>query len=332
MTVKLKITECNGGYESRYPQILKRVETQLEVNYWTPKETKVESDNLELKYTISEKARNSIKMMLPMFLRYELNVSEFWTEVYPKFFKAPECLDAAAAINMIERCVHARFYDKVNKVYGLDNDKSYLSYADDPVFKARAKWIGDLLKSDDLKLVCLIFGLIEAAGLFSLFALLRSFQANGHNEIPVVVKGTKQSAVDERLHSMVLSDSFRIYYNELGMTINEDVYYLNLLNEAAQVMYGHEEHIIDSLIPDGEDGYNGITRFEYKTFIKRRIDEYFERLGVVITPFGVKESKLDELFDIQNEAYSEPDFFTKGVNKEYEASWDEEAFTECWEV
>ena len=230
---------------------------------------------------------------------------------------------------MMERCVHARFYDKVNKVFELDDDSHYLSYSRDPVFKERARWIGKLLADKDYKMVCLAFGLVEASGLFSLFALLRSFQANGHNEIPATVKGTKQSAIDERLHSLFLSDSFQYYYAELGMTINEDTEYLNKLFEQAQVMYLHEEHIIDSIIPDGK-GLNGITRDDYKTFVKRRIDEYFERLGCNTTPFGVKSSSLDHLFDIQNEAYSEPDFFTKGQNKEYEVSWDEDAFVKCW--
>lgn len=325
----LKITDDYDGYETRYPKLLEHVNTQLDVNFWSATEAKVESDALELKYTISEEGRRAIKMMLPMFLRYELNVSDFWTKIYPKMFKAPECLDGAAAINMMERCVHARFYDKVNKVFELDEDAHYLSYARDPVFKERAKWIGKLLNDEDYKLACLAFGLVEASGLFSLFALLRSFQANGHNEIPAVVKGTKQSAIDERLHSLFLSDSFRYYYAELGMTINEDTYYLEKLHEQAQVMYLHEEHIIDSIIPDGK-GLNGITREEYKTFVKRRIDEYFERLGCEKTPFGVTESSLDHLFDIQNEAYSEPDFFTKGVNKEYEVSWVEDDFVKCW--
>ena len=324
------ITDEYDGYETRYPRLLEHVNTQLDVNYWTATEADVASDALELKYTISEDGREAIKKMLPAFLRYELMVSDFWVSVYPAFFKAVECLDGASAINMIERCVHARFYDKVNKVFGLDKDSHYLSYLEDPIFKERARWIGNLMSCGDNKMICLAFGLIEASALFSLFALLRSFQANGHNEIPAVVKGTKQSAIDERLHSLFLSDSFLYYYTELGMTINEDVEYLDKLLEMSKYMYLNEEHIIDSIIP--ESGLNGISCEEFKLFVKRRIDEYFERLGSDRVPFGVKSSSLDALFDIQNEAYSEPDFFTKGQNKEYEVSWDTEKFGKCWEV
>lgn len=325
------ITDDYDGYERKYPLLDELMFTQLDVNFWSSTEAKVESDALELKYTIPEDGRTSIKMMLPMFLRYELDVSRFWTHIYPQMFKAVECLDGAAAINMMERCVHAIFYDKVNKVFELNTDTHYLSYADDPVFKDRARWIGNLLKGEDVKLTCLAFGMVEAAGLFSLFALLRSFQANGYNHIPAVVKGTKQSAIDERLHSHFLTRSFRYYYGELGTSINEDTYYLEKLHEQADIMFLHEEHIIDSIIPDGE-GLNGISREQYKLFVKRRIDEYFERLGATETHFGVESSELDELFDIQNDAYSEPDFFTKGQNKEYEVSWNTEAFVSCWGV
>lgn len=329
MSSKLKITDSYDGYELRYPKLLEHVNTQLDVNYWTATETKVENDALELKYKLTEEQRNAVKKILPMFLRYELNVSDFWTDVYPKFFKAQECKDLAAAINMIERCVHARFYDKINKVYGLDTDDFYLSFLDDKDFKERSKWIGKLLKSKDLKMVCLAFGLIEAAALFSNFALLRSFQANGFNLIPTTVKGTKSSALDERLHSLALSDSFLYYYSELGMTINDDVEYLSKLKEQADVMFKNEEHIIDSIIP--ENGLNKVSRQDFKDFVKRRIDEYFERLGCFETPFGTKESKLDVWFEIQNEAYSETDFFYGGVTKEYEVSWDSVGFGKCWE-
>lgn len=326
--MSLKITDKYDGYEVRYPKLLEHVNTQLDVNYWTATETKVENDALELKYKLTEEQRNAVKKILPMFLRYELNVSDFWTDVYPKFFKAQECKDLAAAINMIERCVHARFYDKINKVYGLDTDDFYLSFLDDKDFKERSKWIGKLLKSKDLKMVCLAFGLIEAAALFSNFALLRSFQANGFNLIPTTVKGTKSSALDERLHSLALSDSFLYYYSELGITINDDVEYLSKLKEQADVMFKNEEHIIDSIIP--ENGLNKVSRQDFKDFVKRRIDEYFERLGCFETHFGTKESKLDVWFEIQNEAYSETDFFYGGVTKEYEVSWDSVGFGKCW--
>ena len=324
----LKITDDYDGYEDRYPLLLEHMYTQLDVNYWSSTEYKVENEALDFKYKLTEEQQNAIKRILPMFLRYELNVSDFWVDVYPKFFKAQECKDVAAAINMMERCVHARFYDKINKVYSLSSDSFYLSFLDDKDFKERSKWIGKLLKSKDLKLVCLAFGLIEASALFSNFALLRSFQANGLNHIPITVKGTKASSVDERLHSLVLSDSFRYYYSELNMTINEDTEYLSKLQEQALIMYQNEEHIIDSVIP--LQGLNGISREEYKTFVKRRIDEYFERLGCYETPFGTKESSLDEWFDIQNEAYSETDFFYGGVTKEYEVSWVKESLGSCW--
>lgn len=77
--------------------------------------------------------------------------------------------------------------------------------------KERAKWLGQTLKNKDKHLVCLVY---EGVSLFSMFALLRSFQANGYNSIATTVKGTKQSAMDELLHSEYLATAFNYYYAE----------------------------------------------------------------------------------------------------------------------
>lgn len=323
----LKITDDYDGYELRYPKLLELADRQLEKQLWFKGEARVDKEAIELNYKLSQEQQSAIKKLLPIFLRYELIVSDFWTDVYPKVFKAPECKDAAAAVNMIERCVHARFYDEINKVYKFDKDSDYLSYLDDPAFRERAKWIGNLLKHEDKEFVCLAFGMIEAAALFSAFALIRSFQANGYNLIPATVKGTKQSALDERLHSEILTTTFQYKYAELGTTINEDER-LPKLFEQAYVMFANEEHIIDEVIP--EEGLNKVSRDQYKLFVKRRIDEYFERLGCTGTPFGVVSSELDEWFDIQNKVYSEPDFFVNGSGKEYESGWNKDAFGVVW--
>lgn len=326
-----KITDETESYSvSKYPLIKKLMDEQLDKNFWTATEILVENDKLELLYKLDEDQQNAIKKILPMFLRYELEVADYWGEIYPKLFKAPECQALAAAIKMIELCVHAPFYNKINIEYGMDTDEDYLSFLTDPDFVDRAKWIRDILSDPDPKKITLAFGMIEASALFSNFVLLRSFQYKGINLIPAIVRGTVQSARDERLHSLAITTTMRYYYAEKGMTINDDKEYLDMLFEQANIMFENEKHIIKSIVPDTEYGLNGITRSEYEKFVKRRIDEYFERLGCDRTPFGIKYSELDELFEIQQESYKESDFFNKGVNSEYETIWIKNDLIKAW--
>lgn len=329
----MSITQDYEGYETNYPDLLEISNRQLEKQMWFASEVRVvEEDRLEMLYKLSPKQQFVVKSILPTFRKYEVDVSDFWTDVYPKFFKAPECKEGAAVINMFERAVHARFYDKINKVFGTDNDEHYLSYLDDPIFKDRAKWIGQTLNQPDMKQTCLCFGMIEGVSLFNFFALLRSFQTNGYNLISSTVKGTKQSAMDELLHSEFLAKSFNYYYAEQGSIFSDDTLYFNKALEQAYVMYETEKFMLISLI--GNEGFNGTSTEEYLTFIRKLIDNYFVNLGCDkgLLPFKEEYSKLEDWFNIQTKAYAEPDFFGTGKNKEYEMAWNKEAFVKCWSV
>ena len=115
-----------------------------------------------------------------------------------KLFPRPEIQLVSSVIEMIERAVHAEFYNQLNIQLGLDTEEHYLSFMNDPVLRERVEWLGSLLKVDDDPILALaIFSMTETAILFSSFAILKSFQSNGNNMIPVVVRGTNQSALDE---------------------------------------------------------------------------------------------------------------------------------------
>lgn len=326
----LRITSDYSGYETRYPDLLELSNKQFEKQIWFASKIRVvEEDRMEMLYSLTEEQQEVVKRILPTFRKYEIDVSKFWTDVYPKFFKAPECQEAAAVVNVMELAVHARFYDKINKVFGTDNDEHYLSYLNDPIFKDRAKWLGETLRNPDKKLVCMVYSLVEGVSLFSLFALLRSFQANGYNKIATTVKGTKQSAIDELLHSEILTKSFNYYYAELGMDINDDTYYVDKLKEQALNTVAMEEFILTSLIPSGI--FNGVPLSDYFDLIKMLVNVLFIRFGIkdLLYP-EIKSCKLYDWFLTSSVAYAEPDFFSKGENKEYEHSWDEDGFVKCW--
>ena len=335
-TKKLRIIDPYEGYETRYPHILELSNKQLEKQLWFASKIRVlEEDRMQMLYQLDKQQQNVVTRILPTFRKYEHDVAKFWTDIYCAFFKAPECQEAGAVVNMVERAVHERFYDKVNQVFGLDNDEHYLSYLNDPIFKNRAAWLGKMLKGNDKKAVCLIFGLVEGVSLFSMFALLRSFQANGINKIATTVKGTKQSAIDELLHSEILAASFQYYYNELGSSLDGDEEYYKLLLEQTLNLVAMEEFILTNVIKtEGfpEDEFNGVKLTEYFKLIKVLANIYFVRLGSHKLPFpeeGLTCSLYDWFFTA-SVAYAETDFFGKGEGKEYEHAWNEDAFVKCW--
>lgn len=331
----LKITDEYEGYETRYPILLEISNKQLEKQLWFASKIRViEEDRMEMLYGLDEQQKVVLQRTLPTFRKYEQDVADFWTDVYPKFFKHVDCKEGAAVINMVERAVHERFYDKINKVYGMDNDEYYLSYLNDPIFKDRAKWLGKTLRQEDKKLTCLVFGLVEGVSLFSLFALVRSFQANGINKIATTVKGTKQSAIDELLHSEYLAYSFRYYYNEIGSSLDQDVVYYDKLLEATYNQIEIEKFILTEIVKvDGFDwnSFNGVPLTDYFDLLYVLANKYFKLLGSEKLPYPeIETCKLYDWFLTASKAYAEADFFGKGEGKEYEHAWSEDAFVKCW--
>ena len=319
------------GYETQYPKLLELSDKQIEKQMWFASETKViEEDRLEMLYKLTDKQQNVLKAIMPMFRKYEDNIAEFWTEVFAKYFQAPECKEGALVIGMMERAVHERFYDKIAQVFDMNTDEHYLSYTKDPIFKERAKWLGQTLKNKDKHLVCLVYGLVEGVSLFSMFALLRSFQANGYNSIATTVKGTKQSAMDELLHSEYLATAFNYYYAERDKSLEfDDVDYFNALMEQTHNVVSLEKYILTSLLGEGGD-FNGVHISEYFKLIEKLADDYFIRLGCKQLPYNVGDCELHSWFITNAVAYAEPDFFGKGKNKEYEMAWDADSFCGVW--
>lgn len=335
-TKALKITQPYNGYEVRYPILREISDKQLEKQIWFASKIRVvEEDRMEMLYQLDEQQRTVVQRILPTFRKYEHDVANFWMDVYCKMFVSHECLEGAAVINMMERAVHERFYDKVNEVFQTNTDEHYLSYLDDPIFKERAKWLGQMLKHGDKKAVCLVFGLVEGVSLFSMFALLRSFQANGYNKIATTVKGTKQSAIDELLHSEFLAASFKYYYAELKSSLDEDPEYYNILLEQCHNVVAMEEFILTNVIKVKgfpEDRFNGVLLTDYFKLIKVLANIYFNRLGSKQLPFpelGLT-CELYEWFITASTAYAETDFFGKGEGKEYEHAWNEDGFIKAW--
>lgn len=325
--VLTRIQTPTDGYERHYPEIVELALIQLEKQFWTASEMVVELDRMQLLHGLDEDRQHAIRFVLNLFVRYELQVADMWQRI-AQLFPRPEVKLACSVIDMVERAVHAEFYNEVNIQMGLDTDEHYLAFLENPELKKRVDWMGKLLspRAKDPILGVIIFSLTETALLFSSFSILKSFQSNGFNDIPVIVRGTNQSAKDEDLHGLVSAAIINRYYHERGIRLKDDEERYPKVKQAIHYAYEHECLIIDQAIPGGV--LNGTTAEEFKTYVKYRLNTYCDRLGIP-REFEI-DPELDTVrrwFEDNTKAYKVPDFFTPGMSSEYETGgWDEEGF------
>jgi ribonucleotide reductase beta subunit family protein with ferritin-like domain len=321
-----RITTPTNSYTRHYPNIVNLALKQFEKQFWTASEMKVHLDKMQLMYELTPEQLHAVKTVLGLFVHYELKVGDFWQQV-AKVFPRPEVKLAASLIDSIERAVHAEFYNEVNIQLGLDTDEHYLAYTQDPILNARAEWLDNVLRGEDKILGVIIFSMTETALLFSSFSILKSFQSNGYNLIPVIVRGTNQSAVDEDHHGQVSAEIINTYYSELGSSLREDTERYAKVLEAVDAAYEHECRIIDLAIIG--DSLNGITKDQYKQHVKGRLNIYLNRLSLPAR-FKVTDRTVEDWYEKNTYAYKVIDFFTAGMGMEYETSYNKRGFSAAW--
>jgi len=326
MSKLTRIQTPTEGYERHYPKIVELANKQLEEQLWFSSEMEVKLDRMSLLYQLTPEQTHAVKTVLSSFVRYELMVGEMWKRV-AEVFPRPEVQLAASVVEMVERAIHAEFYNQINVQLGIDKDENYLEFKNDKVLNERAKWFGDVLSGEDKILSVIIFSLTETALLFSPFSILKSFQSNGMNELSVIVRGTNQSAIDEDLHGQISAEIINTYYHELGTTLFEDKTRYAKVIEAVHKAFEHEQQITRKAIPSGS--LNGNTVEQFDTFVKYRLNIYLERLGLP-PEFEIDENPIADWFEKNTYAFKVVDFFTAGQGMEYESSWNTEAFKSAW--
>lgn len=320
-----RITDEYEGYEFKYPQIAQLTKRQLEENLWFSSEMKVELDAMCLNWELSESQRHYVLSTLPLFIRYELYVGNFWTDVYTKTFPAPECVEAASVVNMVEIAIHARFYRQLAEALKIDTDSHFMDYLNTQAFVDRDAYLRRWLKHEDGVMACLAYSVVEGVLLFQNFLGLRSFQMNGSNLLPVIVRGTIQSSMDEDLHSEILTTTIATYYNELGMSIVDDEKRYEVFLDLLKHCHDVEMKVIDATML--ENSLNGVTKQDMREYVQHRINVLLQRLGA--PALYVVDSKVAKDFEKSVVGYKLVDFFTAGVGSEYTSNWSEQGFIDA---
>jgi ribonucleotide reductase beta subunit family protein with ferritin-like domain len=313
----LPIQTPKEAYVFDYPQIIEFCEEQEKI-FWPSKEINVSKDIQSLRVRMSPSQYHGIVSTLRLFTKYELFVgNEYWMTRFVKQYPRPEFQRAGALFSCMELNSHAPFYNEINVALNLATEDF------DPVLSERMSFIGNMVEQKESDLLSTaVFSLIEGAILYSSFAFLKSFQANGMNELLNVVRGINFSVRDENIHHELGAWTFRQHLAEAkaaGMTAVEEAMLESRIIEAAQTLAKHEFLIIDKIFEKGE--MPNANADDMKVFVYGRINLCLKNLGYnAIFPEDMEDPVAEWFYrDINLTQFN--DIFT-GIGREYKRDWD----------
>lgn len=318
----VQILTPKSTYTYDYPQALAYTEKQQSI-FWTADEIEMEKDIHDLKTNLTEAELHGVTTVLKLFTLYELHVgNEYWLDYVRKTFPRPEIQRMASLFGMFELNVHAPFYDKLNEVMGLKTDEFYSSYTKDKTLADRMAWVERQFQVDDPLLITAMGSITEGAILYSNFAFLKHFQAEGKNKLMNMTAGINFSVRDENLHSEAGAWLYKQLLKEEQPDPDRMAKVLSKIKRTCRQIYEHESRIIDMIFEKGS--IKGITDVQMKNFIQARLNLCLEQLDIH-PMFGVEYDPISQWFYKNINAGSLHDFFTKQGNN-YSRDWTEGKF------
>lgn len=324
-TMTPQILQNTNSLEVKYPQAEAFTSEQLKV-FWPPDEIKVEKDIQDILVNMTEAERHGVITTLKLFTIYELKAgAEYWGGRFKRKFKRPEFQEMAATFSMFELAIHKRFYQKINELLHLHNDKFYDSYTQDETLKARMEFIDDAITSKDDLVSLAVFSIIEGAILYSSFAFLKHFQSQGKNKLLNTVRGINFSVRDENIHAMAGAWLFKQLKLEMNLSTEQEEELEAKIRTAILALCEHECRIIDMIFEKGP--IDGITATQMRHFVESRLNECLAQLGYK-KEYEVGYNPIASWFYKSISGFVFNDTFS-GVGNSYHRNWDENAF--AWE-
>lgn len=319
--LKPKILTPTESLTIHYPQAHTFQDLQQKA-FWTVNEVNLEKDVHPLRTETTEAELHGILTVLKLFTLYERRADEFWSDVIKNMFPRPEIQEMAALFGAVELSVHRRVYDKLNKLLFVSNDDFYSSYEENAAMKQRIEFMDDKLKNGSDLVRIAAFSFAEGVVLFSSFAFLMSFRANGKNVLPNIGLAIKMSQRDESTHCQASCWLFRTLEQELKELGQDTEHYYDEIYQVAEAVREHEHLIIDEIFSKGP--ISGITATQMKNFVDSRVDYVLKQLGLK-SVYKVKYNPIADWFDKVNEGYQYNDFFA-GAGSSYSRGWNEKGF------
>lgn len=321
---KVQMQTYKEAYTFDYPQAIHFAETQEEV-FWTANEINVEKDIQDMLVNMTNAEQHGVITTLKLFTLYELVAgNEYWGGRFKRMFPRHDIRQMAATFAYTELGIHAPFYNKINAALNLDTDEFYTDYVNDETLKARMEFVESIVDHEcDLTSIG-AFSMVEGAVLYSAFAFLKHFQANGKNKLLNVVSGINFSVRDENLHCEGGAWAFKqLLHEKLQQNPNLDVESIRTrLEQVAAELTAHEFRIIDMLFEYGD--MDGITKEQMKTFVQSRINNCLANLDMRPL-FFVQDNPIADWFYKDINMIKFGDFFA-AVSSEYNRNWREKGF------
>ena len=320
--MKVQMLKQKETYTVDYPQALDFTKSQESI-FWTADEIEMEKDIHDLKTKLTEAELHGVITVLKLFTLYELHVgNEYWLDYVRKTFPRPEIQRMASLFGMFELNVHAPFYDKLNEVMGLKTDEFYESYVHDKELKKRMDWIDKQFSTKDPLLITALGSITEGAILYSNFAFLKHFQAEGKNKLMDMPAGINFSVRDENLHSMAGAWLHKELKKEMKLDKLDYKKYERKIQDTCNVVCEHEFAIIEKIFEKG--AIKGITDTQMKNFIQSRLNVCLEQLDIE-KMYDVDYDPISQWFYKNINSGSLHDFFAKQGNN-YTRDWTEGKF------
>lgn len=315
-----------GGMEAEYPQILKFIEEQNSV-YWTHTEIKMEKDVQDILVNMTESERHAVLSNQKLFTKYEVFAgNEYWSGRFTRMYPRIEFQEMGACFAFYELCIHKRFYQSINEHLHIHTNEFYDSYIDDPILNARMDFLNHFInQTDDDLLSVAVFSMVEGAILYSAFAFLKHFQAQGKNKLKALVSGVNFSVRDENIHAEAGAYVFKTDLAQQMKSPEEITRLYAKIYEAAEKLREHEHRIIDMNFEKGK--IEGITPHQLKNFVDSRIDICLEKLGLT-AQYKPASNPIADWFYLSTSNAKTHDFFA-GQGSDYNRNWSEEEFD--WE-
>ena len=304
-----------------YP-VAKQIMEEQQDKSWTAQEIPVEKDVHMYRHVLSEPQLNLVTITLQLFVEIEQKVGEVW-ETISHWYPHSEIEGCCAEIARMEKSVHAFFYQKMSDVLNIDPEQIAKNQATIKVLKNKLEFLTKITAnlSDNKPLSLATVAMIEQVLLFSNFAMMKSFQSNGHNLISNTITGVDFVVQDEVMHGNYAAYLFKtvLYEDSNGQQLidkpqlTDDI--INLISE----IIAHEDAVIDYTF-DGCTAINDITADQLKIFIRSRANEVMALLGFTPIYETSTINKIADWFYKGTTAIKMHDFFVGGTNQ-YRRSW-----------
>lgn len=292
-----------------YPQFDKYV-NGIRNTYWVHDEIDFTRDVKEFRLDLTETERYIIGTILKTFAQTEVHVAdEFWSRLY-EYMPKPEIFRLAITFAENEMR-HADAYDKLNEVLDLQD---YATFLEDAVAKERLDNLMSIRRNhkgepsikDICRTLAIFGGFTENVNLFSQFAILKSFSANGRNLLPNIANIIDWSQQDEKTHALAAIDLFNILKTENPEIWDDE--FKSEIYAAAHYTFRIEQRLIDQIFDQGE--LLNLTKEELLNFMRQRINSSLSALGLK-SVFNVDDELLKKMswFEDESKVLMHTDFF-----------------------